>query len=78
MQGSKYFNICTGVYRQEYSISHYLPARNDKIYIHRGAHLVLHLCRYMEVIPTLKSFYMEDWWESKARTLRRRKQSLIL
>ena len=78
MQGSKYFNICPGVYRQEYNIRHYLPARNDKIYIHRGAHLFLHLCRYMQVIPTLKSYNMEAWWESKARTLRRRKQSLIL
>ena len=78
MQRSKYFNICTGVYRQEYGIRFYLPERNDKIYIHRGAHLVIHLCRYMQVISTLKSFNMETWWESKARTLRRRKQSLIL
>ena len=52
--------------------------RNDKIYIHRGAHLVRHPCRYMQVIPTLKSFCMEAWWGSKARTLRRRKQSPIL
>ena len=78
MQGSKYFNICTGVYRQEYGIRIYLPARNYKIYIHRGAHLGLHLCRCMQVVPTLKSSYMDAWWESKARTLRRRKQSLIL
>ena len=78
MEGSKYFNICTGVYSQEYSIKLYLPARNDKIYIHRGAHLVLHLCRYMQVIQALKSFYMEAWWESKATKLRRRKQPLIL
>ena len=65
MEGSKYFNICTEVYSQEYSIGHYLQARNDKIYIHRGAHLVLHVGKYMQFIPTLKSFYMDAWWESK-------------